>query len=179
MEPDEAEAGYERCGATTKQGGDPCKKAAGAGTDHPGIGACKLHGGSTPTHIKGAKRVMAAREVEKFGLPVNIDPITALLDEVHRTAGHVAWLHSCLESTDTVDLEGVYMDAYRQERGHLVKVCTAAINAGVAEAQVRLVEAQSALLVEVITGLLEDLGKADDPEAREFVRRRLALVAAA
>ena len=34
------------CGAKrTKRGGTPCKHPAGYGTDHPGQGACKFHGG--------------------------------------------------------------------------------------------------------------------------------------
>lgn len=36
------------CKAKTKQGGHPCKRPAGAGTDHLGEGRCKHHGGATP-----------------------------------------------------------------------------------------------------------------------------------
>jgi len=36
------------CGAKTKGDGEPCKRPAGWGTDHPGVGRCKLHGGATP-----------------------------------------------------------------------------------------------------------------------------------
>ncbi|PSP80178.1 hypothetical protein BRC81_03020 [Halobacteriales archaeon QS_1_68_20] len=36
--------GYWRCGRA-----DDCGQAAGWGTDHTGVGACKLHGGRTPT----------------------------------------------------------------------------------------------------------------------------------
>src|SRR6056297_3141188 len=39
---------YEICGAKTKKDGSPCQKPAGWGTDHPGVGKCKLHGGATP-----------------------------------------------------------------------------------------------------------------------------------
>lgn len=35
------------CGAKTKAG-TPCRREAGWGTDHPGQGRCKLHGGATP-----------------------------------------------------------------------------------------------------------------------------------
>jgi len=35
------------CGRTKRDGsGDPCARPAGWGTDHPGEGACKLHGGN-------------------------------------------------------------------------------------------------------------------------------------
>jgi len=36
------------CGAKTKKSGEPCQKPAGWGTDHVGVGKCKLHGGATP-----------------------------------------------------------------------------------------------------------------------------------
>jgi hypothetical protein len=35
------------CGARTRGGGH-CRKGSGWGTDHPGQGRCKLHGGATP-----------------------------------------------------------------------------------------------------------------------------------
>jgi len=35
------------CGAKTRSGGR-CQLPAGWGTDHPGVGRCKLHGGATP-----------------------------------------------------------------------------------------------------------------------------------
>lgn len=45
------------CGAKTRTAekeGRPCQKPAGWGTSHPGYGACRLHGGSTPVHVAKA-----------------------------------------------------------------------------------------------------------------------------
>lgn len=39
-----------QCGARTRSG-EPCRQAAGWGTDHPGVGRCKLHGGATPRGV--------------------------------------------------------------------------------------------------------------------------------
>lgn len=36
---------YPICGAKAKGTGEPCRRPAGWGTDHPGEGRCKLHGG--------------------------------------------------------------------------------------------------------------------------------------
>lgn len=44
----EEEKNYEICGAKAKSTGKLCQKPAGWGTDHPGVGKCKLHGGATP-----------------------------------------------------------------------------------------------------------------------------------
>ena len=44
--------GYPRCGAKTRAG-TPCQQKAGWGTDHVGIGRCKLHGGKSTGAPKG------------------------------------------------------------------------------------------------------------------------------
>ena len=43
---------------------------------------------------------MAAVAAVTLGLPVNIDPHSALLAEVHRTAGHVAWIGARIQDID-------------------------------------------------------------------------------
>lgn len=51
----------------------------------------------------------------------------------------------------------VWLRLYQQERAHLVKVCEAAIRAGIEERRVRLAESQGALVAEVIRKILGDL----------------------
>lgn len=92
-----------RCGARLRSGqkaGQPCNNPAGWGTKHPGIGRCRKHGGNTPSHTANANRQQAENAVATYGLPQNIDPRDALLQEVHRTAGHVAWLGTLVASLD-------------------------------------------------------------------------------
>lgn len=79
------------CGARDRSGG-PCQRPAGWGTDHAGYGRCKLHGGKTPNHQRAARRQQAAEAVASLGLRRDVDPNTALLEEAHGAAGHVAWL---------------------------------------------------------------------------------------
>jgi len=46
VEPFLDKSGRKLCGARTRAtGGSPCRRPAGWGTDHPGSGRCKLHGG--------------------------------------------------------------------------------------------------------------------------------------
>jgi hypothetical protein len=78
------------CGASTPDG--PCGHWKGWGTPHPGIGHCRKHGGNTPNQIKAAEREQVEVRMRTYGGPIDIDPLTALLEELHRTAGHVAWL---------------------------------------------------------------------------------------
>src|SRR5215218_1931055 len=80
------------CGAL-KRDGTRCRKPAGAGTSHPKIGACKYHGGASPNHQIAAERKMAEARMRTYGSPIDVEPHVALIEEVRRTAGHVAWLN--------------------------------------------------------------------------------------
>lgn len=55
------------------------------------------------------------------------------------------------------------------------KYAALAIQAGVAERQVRLAEQQGALVAQVLRGVLADLGVADHPDAPAVMRRHLQL----
>ena len=48
---------HDKCGAKTRAG-TPCKQPAGWGTDHPGQGRCKLHGGASSGPGKGNKNAV-------------------------------------------------------------------------------------------------------------------------
>lgn len=78
-----------KCGGKRLNSDLLCTRPAGWGTDHPGLGRCKRHGGSTPTHAVAARRELARQAVAAYGLPRDIPADIALLEEVARTAGHV------------------------------------------------------------------------------------------
>ncbi|MFG1826735.1 hypothetical protein ACGFIJ_30005 [Microbispora bryophytorum] len=106
---------------------------------------------------------------------MEIEPAVALLEEVRRTAGHVAWLGAKVAEMDEDDLvwgvteevekssgefpgtdttkaakPNVWLQLYRDERKHLVDVSAAAVRAGVDAAIVKLTQQQGVLLAEVI-----------------------------
>ena len=184
----------ERCGANTKRGA-VCNKPAGWGTSYR-HGRCKLHGGASPTHVKAAQRREAELAVVTLGLARDVDPNQALLEELHRAAGHVAWLGEVVgeldknqvvygitrtvqhpDGTRTVEARAginVWVKLYQEERDRLVRVAKAALDAGVAEQQVRLTEAQAQQLAGVIRAILTDLGHdLEDERVRDVVRLRL------
>src|SRR4051794_592389 len=94
---------HTRCGGHRKRDGAPCRRQPRTGAP-----VCLVHGGGAP-QVKAAadRRVRegrARRDVETFGLPVEVDPAEALLEEVQRTAGHVAWLSEQVRGIDADDL---------------------------------------------------------------------------
>lgn len=182
------------CGAPKRQGEGNCRRPAGWGTDHPGFGPCKLHGGSTTAHRKHAQRVQAEQAVATFGLPRDIDPHRALLEEVHRAAGAVQWLQAEVAGLDrqavthgvtrTVQLPdggrrieteaavNPYVRLLGEWSDRLVRACRAAIDGGVSERLVRLEEDHGRLLVEVLRRVFDDPDLSD--EQRDGLRRRAA-----
>jgi hypothetical protein len=65
---------------------------------------CRAHGGGAP-QVKAARarreqEAEAARQVATLGLPIDISPTEALLQEVQWTAGHVHWLRQKVQELD-------------------------------------------------------------------------------
>ena len=74
-----------KCGRKKKQGPGHCARPAGWGTDHPGEGPCKLHGGKTPVKTGCYSKIQRKRLrelIEEFlndPDPFNLLPEVALL----------------------------------------------------------------------------------------------------
>lgn len=121
--------------------------------------------------------------VATYGLPREIDPSEALLEEVFRTAGHVAWIEAQVHALppDQVAADPL-VSLYHVERRHLVQVCDAAVRAGIEERRVRLEERRAALMADVIRKVLDDPELALDARQREAGRgvaaRHLLVLAA-
>ncbi|MFZ1361335.1 MAG: hypothetical protein WAS05_00160 [Candidatus Nanopelagicales bacterium] len=168
------------CKAHKKSDGSPCGQYP-----VPGGTVCRYHGGATTKAKEAGKRNLARQKAEQavatLGLPREVDPGTALLEEVHRTAGHVAWLEQQIRDLDpealtwgktsevhktATEFAGVdttheaglpvLMELYQAERKHLVTVCSAALKAGVEQRRVELAEQQGQLIVTVIKSILGD-----------------------
>lgn len=86
-----------------------CEQRAGWGTDHPGIGYCKRHGGSTRNHKRAAALEIARQECVTLGIHVEIDPSEALLREVWESAGNVAFYRQLIQALPTHPDPDVYV----------------------------------------------------------------------
>lgn len=150
----------------------PCTQAAGAGTDHPGIGRCKLHLGSTRNHAKAAQAVKARQAVAAFALPREIEPHQALLDALYRWAGMVTYLAGVIAEFDSDDelkqlsigagrekfeRPAVWVDMYGAALKEQARVAKACVDAGIDERRIRLAEEHGRALDAVLRGVLGDV----------------------
>lgn len=182
-----------RCQAHFRKGeraGEQCTQYAMVGQK-----VCHKHGGAAK-HAREAgqrrfKQQKLAVKMAALGLPREVDPATALLEEVWRSAGHVAWLgqvvgalqHDAAQLAESRLVDGtevsVWVRLYNDERDRLAKVSKMALDAGVAQALVDIAHAQSAQLIRYTDALLRALGHDPDaPAVRELVHAQLRLVAA-
>lgn len=185
------------CG-TVKRDGRVCQNWKGFRTDHFGYGRCFRCGGTTPNGKTFARREAATQAAVTFGLPREISPFQALLEEVWRTAGHVEWLWTRVSEVTPEEMTAeppngeqitlllpprgarLWYELYMRERKHLVEVSRAAIACGIAERQVRLAETHAKTIVRVLEGALSDLGiDARSEEARLVLRKHLELASSA
>lgn len=153
-----------KCGATNRQG-EPCGNPAGFKTPHPGWGNCHNHGGSSPSGIIHAKRLEQQASVAFYGEPIEQGPHEALLAEVHRSAGHVAWLQAQVATPEGYAQWGA---EYREERKMAVAASTACAKAGVEERAVRITEALGVQLAGAMRRLVERLGERMGWSAQEM-----------
>lgn len=161
--------GVNICGAK-KSNGKPCQSVAGKGTDHIGYGICGLHGGNTSTLRANAAKWMGGGITHEmtvaygYGAPIDLDPHEALLQEVRRTGGHVAFLAERISLWELDDKKNLtpaqveWREIYKEERAILVKVAKAAIDAGIAERRVRIAEDQGRDLIHALNLIFDALG---------------------
>lgn len=153
----------------------------------------------------------ARKLVETYGVRVNTTATDALLEEVQWTAGHVQWLRQRVQEIESGTVSGadgehplvwgktkakqggedwgqteeavpsVWLRLYQDERDRLVRVCSAAIKAGIEERRVQLAEQQGALVAQAVRAILGDLQLTPEQQARvpEVVPRHLRALAGA
>lgn len=201
---------HTKCRGHNRAGG-PCRQGAvrGTQTGDPPIGVCRHHGGAAPQVLAAANRRLAAaaaaHAVNQLTLPKDIDPASALLEEVQRAAGAVAYCASQIQALDpgllvggvrwsrrvddpergvTVSSESgpvlhEWVKLWQAERDRLVVAARAALAADVDQRQVALAEAQGALVADVIDRVLDGLDLSEGQRARvpEVVPAALRLVA--
>lgn len=200
--PRDADGRCTRCGEIhlTKSGKPACVGHS-SGTGHAckngpkhGMTVCGMHGGRAGQVVaKAAERLQeqyATEQAAMLGLPREISAHDGLIEEVHRTAGMVAYYDSVIQSLERGDLKqrtfdgsgrgwerpSVWIELHQQERRHFLNACKVAIAAGVEERRVQLAEQAGVLIVTVLRGVIHDLGLDDDARVPAIVGRHLRAI---
>lgn len=95
------------CGAKTRSG-SPCRRPAGWGTDHHGVGRCKLHGGATPIKHGLYSTIARGRTLEVLR-QMEAEPVNDAAEEIRLAMAQVivageAW-QNCAEEGGSIDPE--------------------------------------------------------------------------
>lgn len=173
------------CGAKTR-GGGACRRPAGWGTGHAGVGRCKLHGGATPNHQKSAEDQQARALLGTLG--VVADPSSLPVPIVHaelelsaaKQLAAVAWLEQQVgqlptNRVDTSPWPGMLRDARRDCDRLLVELARLGLDAR----RVQLEERQVDTMVLLVERLVRRLGLDPlDIGTREVVHEELAAIEA-
>jgi len=173
-----------RCKGTNREGnpcGRPPIKGGTVCTSHGG-GASQVKAAAARRQSEAEAQKEMARAVRTLGLPIDIDPAKALLDEIHWCAGHVAWLRGKVQEVTDADLvwgrtqtdngigpqgpvdmsteksgPNVWLELYNQERDRFHRVCALALRSGIEERRVKLAEQQGDLVAAVVNRILNRL----------------------
>ena len=165
---------YLPCAASMKKGG-LCKKSAGWGTGHLGMGPCKLHGGNLPVVIKRAMMTMLQNELREstmgVNMPIDIHPADALLELVKMCAGHVRWLNmqvAEMRSVSEFNMVSKTQEIHSMIRllgeyeDRLARFAKMAIDTGIEERMVRVAERQGDMIAVMLVGIFDALGLSPD-----------------
>lgn len=164
-----------------KRNGEHCRAFAGQGTNHPGVGPCKHHLGNTAPHEKRAIALNLKRQMVTYGEPVeDVSALNALLQELAAAVGHTAWLRARISDLSQDELGTTYGVAlvrlYDSERDRKARMARLAIESGVDEAKIRVMEGQVRMLGEALARAC-DLAGLSEPVKRKvgaFLRNELA-----
>lgn len=176
------------CGKPNKtystKSGPICCRPAGWGTSHVGSGPCRYHGGALPSTTYYHTTLLEKAAMGTYGSKRVIDPHTAVLETVHRTAGHVEWLFEKIQALS--DVEGdmtlhqytsmgikasVWVEMYERERMMLMRAAKAAVDMGVSERQVQLAEEQGRLIAGVLQKFIDSQELSLSPTQRAIAPR--------
>lgn len=125
-----------KCNATNRNA-TLCKRSAGAGTGHKGVGACSKHTGCTPNQEKkGARDLATAFVIGQLGAQAPIDPLDAAVKAVELAHGSVEyWRSRILTHIERGDDHPTDVDimGYRDALQDLSRMTDMANRAGVAD----------------------------------------------
>lgn len=175
---DDDRHGVPRCGGRKKQGEGLCTQPAGWGTDHQGVGSCKLHGGCTPNQVAGASRRMAEAGARALLAELHVTPVEDPLQALLKIASQVlAWQEATaalVNELEEVRYEGATgaeqlraeVALYERAMDRAVAVLAAIARLNIEERLARVTERQADAVIDAIDAALAAAGVTGQDAAR-------------
>ena len=154
------------CGGKKHQGEGTCGLPAGWGTDHPGTGRCKLHGGSTPTHRAAAVEQQARAELARLDLPPVDDPLSELARVCGQVLGWKDMLAEKVNGLSSLRYEGegsgeqlrAEVALWERALDRCERFLTAMARLNIDERLAKISEERAEMIITVLTTALERAG---------------------
>lgn len=109
------------CNARKRQGDGNCHRPAGWGTDHPGVGKCKLHGGMLNGPRIAGKRMLAEKKARAFlheqGVRPIIDPVGEFIEFAAEVRATYEFLRDAVAQISVANFEQLDDKGASQVRG--------------------------------------------------------------
>ncbi|MFD0405608.1 hypothetical protein [Kitasatospora sp. NPDC127116] len=181
------------CGAKTRQeqSAENCGLPAGWGTDHPGVGRCKLHGGKTPGQQLKATRDNVEREARAVLAELDVEPVGDPLTALMQLAGQVVSWQTATATLvnglgDRIRYEGnsgseqtrAEVQLYERAMDRALAVLSAIARLNIEERLASISEAQAAKVISAIDAALLSAGVSgtEAATARQVAARHLRAV---
>jgi hypothetical protein len=166
------------CGAKRANLDATCTRPAGWGTDHPGVGHCKWHGGSTTNQRKAARKEMAARALAELGAePVPTDPIRGLVDALASANADLIALNTLVAALPApTDALGVHPLVELRERAidRLARISKAGADVQLESRWLAFVDDDMRRVVGALDRALGDDGAALTDHQRDALRQAMS-----
>lgn len=178
---------HKGCTGHRKTDGRACGQAAGRGTDHPGYGACKLHGGCTPGGAKHGRELQVIEEGRKLLARLDASPVTDPLSALARLAGEVAaWREAMAAKVNeltelrysgakTGEQLRAEVELYERAMDRLERILVAMARLNIDERLARIQEQQAAAVVAAVEAWRKECGDSREKiaEAKRGIGRHL------
>jgi len=174
------------CGAKRHQQPGVCRQPAGWGTDHPGVGKCKLHGGSTRNHRSGPANDRLQAEVRTLLGREDLVPIADPLHQLQLLAAEVLRIKDIFadkverlidwtteDISEKEEVRAVIL-AYERALDRCDHVLHGMARLDIDARLARVSEVQAAMLIRVVEAVLDSRELGLDREARILGRTILA-----
>lgn len=172
-----------RPGEKPRLKGSPCGMRRGWGTTHPGIGRCKYHGGTSPTHRRSAAKVQLANDLRELAIPDQVNPIQSLYEAVRISSWIELGLRGALQRADHLagadhlgdERPAVIFQMHAAALRRKAEIAKMAVDAGLDSRMVQLAEREAEVMHRALLAGLA-AGGVTTAKAREAALEAVRLV---